>query len=240
MIAHLPMYERPETIGAHDRYWHLIRQALGHSPPNLSRNLDLWQTWRSPDLLLSQTCGLPFRAALHGDVTLVGTPDYGLPGCPPGTYRSIIITRPETDLAAGPLTAAYNEALSQSGWAALVQFLTDTSLSLAGAIPTGAHYASAQAVLSGQADLAAIDAVTWRILQAYEPWTRELTVAAETPPTPGLPYITARGRDPGPLRAAIARAITQLDPADRAALHLTGLVMLSPDAYTALPIPPEP
>jgi hypothetical protein len=29
--------------------------------------------WLSPELYLSQTCGLPYRAALHGQVQLIAT-----------------------------------------------------------------------------------------------------------------------------------------------------------------------
>ena len=95
MIAALPMYDRPETAAATDRYWGLIRDGLRareiEAPDDLTRTDDLWTLWQSPDLVLAQTCGLPFRARLHGQVQLVGTPDFGLPGCAPGYYNSVII-----------------------------------------------------------------------------------------------------------------------------------------------------
>jgi ABC-type phosphate/phosphonate transport system substrate-binding protein len=55
-------------------------------------------------------------------VTYVGTPDYGVEGCPPGHYRSVFVVRAD-DRAPKPADFdgarfAYNEALSQSGWAA--------------------------------------------------------------------------------------------------------------------------
>ena len=69
MIASLPMYDMPHLRGAHDRYWTAIRDALGYGPDALTRGGDPWAEWQSPDLLLGQTCGLPYRARLHDKVT---------------------------------------------------------------------------------------------------------------------------------------------------------------------------
>ncbi|MBM7069834.1 PhnD/SsuA/transferrin family substrate-binding protein [Actibacterium sp. 188UL27-1] len=232
------MYERAETKPAHDRYWSLIRAAFGTGPAVLTRNSDLWETWRHPDLLLSQTCGLPYRAHLHGEVTLIGTPDYGVPDCPPGHYRSVIIARPGARMTQP--SAAFNEPTSQSGWAALHGFLTDQQINPAHLVETGSHAASAMAVLSGQADIAAIDAVTWRILTQWDMRLADLNVIAQTPPVPGLPYIMAAGRDPDPIRQAIIHAIEKLSDGDRGHLHLTGLVMIPATDYLAIPVPPLP
>ena len=65
MIATLPMYDRPETRAANDRFWDLIRSHLDEAPEELSRD-DFH--WLHPDLLLSQTCSLPYRTALQGRV----------------------------------------------------------------------------------------------------------------------------------------------------------------------------
>ena len=123
MIASLPMYDRPETATANDRFWAAIRSALGFGPETLDRAIGLWEAWEHPELLLSQTCGLPYRAHLHGKVSLVGSPDYDLPGCPPGYYNSVLITRTDqpgdfADLA--PRRVAINQSHSQSGCASLL------------------------------------------------------------------------------------------------------------------------
>ncbi len=121
MIAFLGMYDRPETRAANDRLWASIRDHLGRGPQHLSRQVDVWQTWASPDLIFAQTCGMPYRTRLHDTVNLVGTPDYRLPGCAPGHYNSVFVVgrdAPGEQLAdfAGK-TLAYNEPMSQSGWA---------------------------------------------------------------------------------------------------------------------------
>lgn len=245
MIASLPMYDRPSTAGANDRLWTLVRDALraeGRPAPDaLTREGDLWEAWLAPDLILSQTCGLPYRTRLHGQVTLVGTPDYGLPDCPPGHYRSRLIVRrddPREALAAfAGARLAINGADSQSGWAALANHAPAHGW---GAVTvSGGHARSAAAVAEGRADLAAIDAVTWELLAA-EGATAGLRVLASTDPTPGLPLIAAGGADAAMLARAFAGAIAALSPEDRAALRLTGLVPIPAEAYLSVPTPPAP
>ncbi|WP_421704759.1 phosphate/phosphite/phosphonate ABC transporter substrate-binding protein [Aliiroseovarius sp.] len=243
MIAALPMYDRAETAGANDRLWVAIRAELGHGPEQLTRDRDLWQVWTDPGLVLAQTCGLPFRAQLANKVTLVGTPDYGLPGCAPGYYHSTILARADDPrdlaaLAAG--TMAVNEGLSQSGWAAPLAHLAAQRLAPAGCIQTGAHRASAQAVAEGRADFASLDSVTWALIQRHDPWAEALRVVTTTAPTPGLPLVAATGADAQRLRAAVEAAIQALSPEDRDALHLRGVVHIPAADYLAQPIPALP
>lgn len=249
MIATLPMYDRVELAPATDRYWAAIRdrlRAAGMAAPDaLSRGADdLWPLWRAPDLVLAQTCGLPYRTRLHGKVTLVGTPDFALVGCPPGYYCSVLVARADDPRSLAGLTAgrfAYNDPLSQSGWAAAHSHVAGLGLALHPTLCCGAHRLSAVAVAQGRTDLAAIDAVTWRLMQRHDGGlTASLREVAHTAPTPGLPYITALGHDPAVLFATIAAALAGLADNDRQALGLRGLVMIPAAAYLAQPIPPAP
>ncbi|TDE40137.1 phosphate/phosphite/phosphonate ABC transporter substrate-binding protein [Antarcticimicrobium sediminis] len=244
MIAWLGMYDMAPLRAANDRYWSAIRSALGYGPRALNRDDDAWAVWQSAALLLAQTCGLPYRSQLHRSVTLVATPDYGLPGCPPGHYTSVIVVRQEAtgdapEAFAGG-TLAYSEALSHSGWAAPVTFFAARGLRFDRLLQTGSHAASVYAVAAGRADIAGIDALTWELLRAYDPVSARLRVIATTAPTPALPYITAAGRDPAPLRRALRQAVASLSAADRAALHLRGIETLPASAYLAVPTPPAP
>lgn len=244
MIASLPMYDRPETAAANDRLWTGVRAYLGHGPDQLTRDGDLWTQWQSPDLLLSQTCGYPYRARLHGQVTLVGTPVLDLPDCPPGQYYSVFVTRAD-DSRDNPqdyadARFAYNEALSQSGWAAPQTWAARHGFAFTKPVHTGAHRASARAVAEGRADLASLDALSWQIMRRHDPFTADLRVLARTDPTPALPYITARNRDPQMLYDALSRAIADLDAGDRACLGLTGLILLPAQDYLATPNPAPP
>lgn len=244
MIASLPMYDRAETAAANDALWQGVRAALGHGPATLNRDGDLWGHWHSPDLLLSQTCGYPYRARLHGKVTLVGSPVLDLPDCPPGFYYSVLVVRADDsraqpeDFASARL--AYNDALSQSGWAAPQNWAAARGFIFSNPIHTGAHRASALAVAEGRADIAALDALSWQLMQAHDPFTAGLRVLAHTEPTPALPYITALGRDAESLSAALDTAIAALPAAQRTTLGLKGLTSVPAAEYLALPNPAPP
>jgi hypothetical protein len=248
VIASLPMYDRPETAAATDRLWSALRDALRAegiaAPETLRRGGDPWDDWLDPGLVLSQTCGLPYRARLHGRVALLATPDHAVEGCAPGHYCSVLVARaedPRDRLAAfAGARLAVNEALSQSGWAAPWQAAAAAGIALLPVGPTGAHVASARAVAEARADLAAIDAVTWRLMRAHDRWTDSLRVIGRTAPTPGLPWIARAGADAAAMRAALGRGLAGLGAADRAALGLAGLVVIPAEAYLALPLPPSP
>lgn len=249
MIASLGMYDRAETAAANDRLWGLIRDKLRAdgiaAPDALTRGGGAyWQAWESPDLLLSQTCGLPFRSRLHAKVHLVGTPDYGLPDCQPGYYRSVFVARreaPRDSLQAfDGADFAYNEGGSQSGWAAPLARFGALNLSLRPALQTGGHRLSALAVLEGKADFAALDAVTWALISAHDDWAKGLKAIGTTDQTPGLPLITAPDMPAESLFNAFAHAIDALSAADRALLHLKGITRIPASAYLAVPLPQSP
>jgi ABC-type phosphate/phosphonate transport system substrate-binding protein len=249
MIASLPMYDRPETAEATDRLWAAIRdrmRAAGLTAPEaLTRGeVDLWRHWTSPDLVISQTCGYPYRSRLYGTVTLIGTPDFGIEGCAPGFYRSVFVARrddPRDTLAqfdGAPF--AWNDDLSQSGWAAPRTHFDRAGLRLAPVLRSGGHRLSALAVAEGRADFASLDAVTWRLLERWDPVAPQLRVIGRTDPTPGLPYISAPVRDGAIAFALIAEAIRSLPEDDRQTLGLRGIVRIPSEAYLAVPTPAAP
>lgn len=244
MIASLGMYDMPAVQTANDRFWALIHAHLGYGPSQLTRDMDPWVLWQSPELLIAQTCGMPYRTRLHQTVALLGTPDYGMAGCPPGHYNSVLVVRADApgnrlhDFSGGRF--AYNEAMSQSGWAAPMTHLNALGIVFAEHIKTGAHAVSAKAVADGAADMAGIDVVTWTLLQEHDPVAKRLKVIARTTPTPGLPLITAQGRDTAPIADAFRTAIAELAPDDRAALHIKGLIDIPTHTYLTVPNPPSP
>ena len=248
MIASLPMYWLEENAAAWKRFWHVVqigaaREGITLPPltPPEALPADWTEHWLSPDLVLSMTCGLPFRTVLRDRVTYVGTLDFGLTA-PLGYYCSEIVTRATADGApdTASLTAprlAYNSADSQSGWAAASDFrATATDF-----LETGYHAASVAAVAAGEADVALIDAVTWRLLRQRGDACNGVTSAGRTRPTPGLPLIAAKGTDPEPLYAALQYGLERLDEADRERLGgPTALAVLREDTYFAVPIPAPP
>ena len=121
MIASLPMYDRAETAAANDRLWGFIRNAYGGDlPTQLSRGRDPWDDWTDPELVLSQTCGMPYRTTLRDKVALIGTPIHALE-CAPGYYYSVLISRSGDHRSFAEFrdaVLACNDPVSQSGWAA--------------------------------------------------------------------------------------------------------------------------
>ncbi len=246
MIANLMMYQRPQLVCAHDHYWTLIRQNLRkagiESPEKLSQDAEEFFVWKHPELVLSQTCGMPYRIWLHDKVTLVGTPDFGIEDCPPGFYRSALVVRKDDPRSMvedfRDDVFAYNQTFSQSGYAAPYWHLRSKGFWFENRLHTGGHLASAKAVAEKRAHIAALDAVSWRLMVAYEPFAEGLRVLDWTEPTPGLPLITARDRDSAAIFDAVSLAISELGDEDRIALGLKGIVRIEAADYLAIPNPP--
>lgn len=240
MIAWLGMYDMPHLHAANDAFWEGVRghlAAANHPAPRaLDRSdRDIWSIWRHSDLVLGQTCGLPFQSALHGATKFVGTPDYGLPDCPPGYYFSEIMVRaadPRRTTAdfAGALFA-YNDPDSNSGWSLPRRWAMQAGLRLKPHLQTGSHLASALAVAEGRADMMGIDAHTHRLLREAGALPRGLRVLDRTEAVPGLPFICAVQMNAEAVRNAVKQAIAELPEAHRRALHLHGLTSLSEAAY---------
>lgn len=237
------MYDRPELADAHRRYWACIRRELSAvgivSPATLSQVDDETLAWVDPALVFSQTCGMPYRSRLRGKVTLIGTPDFGLDGCAPGYYRSAIVVR-----ADDPRTTVqefedglfvFNSTDSQSGYQAAMHHVAPLGLRFRHRTRSGSHAASAQAVADGSADIAALDAVSWRLMERYDHVSERLRMLTWTEPTPGLPYIAANGCDGGAMFDAVTRALATLSELDRDTLGICGLVAIPSVDYENVP-----
>ena len=248
-IVALPMYAVPAPALA--TFWaglrgHLIRMGLAGVPDALSEPSELYSHWLAPDLLLGQTCGYPLTTSLSGRVRYVGTPRYTAPGCDGPFYRSVLVVRADdparhlADMAGRRV--AFNSRDSQSGVNALrslVAPLATDGRFFAATIETGGHRHSVQAVQGGQADIAAIDAVTFALLSRDHPAAvAGLRQLGFTAATPSLPFITAldmRDEDVARLRAALAAACTDTTlAASRSMLLLDGFDVLPLSAYDAM------
>lgn len=249
MIASLGMYDRPETAAANDRFWSLIRDEMRArglpAPDALTRGEGAyWPAWKSQNLVFSQTCGFPYRTSLYDQVTLVGTPDYGMAECPPGYYQSVFVARkndPRREIVDFATAAfAFNEGLSQSGWAAPQNHAATLGFQFLPTLQSGGHLRSATAVAEGRADIAAIDAVTWAMLLRWEPFTQTLQEVGRTAPTPGLPFIAGAGTDGQLMFDVVEMAIDSLGKSDRNRLQLKRLARIDTEAYLAVPSPAMP
>jgi len=241
------MYQRLQLVDAHRRYWNLIRAELAAvditSPQELSQDADEFTTWTDPTLVLSQTCGMPYRNTLHGRVNLIGTPDFGVEGCAPGFYRSALVVRTDDQRAHvedfATAVFSYNQEHSQSGYSAAFHHVAKFGFWFERRFHSGQHLESAKAVTDARADIASIDAVTWRLIEQHESFAPQLRVLDWTEPRPGLPYITGIDADTNSVFGAVEQAIAQLAFRDREALGIRGLVAIPADTYLQVPNPPD-
>lgn len=247
MRASLLMYNPPELSGANQTFWaHIasnLRNAGLDAPKALSAEGFGSEFWTSEDLILSQICGLPYRVGLRDKVQLVGTPDYGVEGCPPGFYCSVILKHRGDDRSrlvdfAGA-RVAINGFESQSGFAALANEIAKTDIRFSDCIVTGSHLGSIRAVASGEADIAATDAVTMRLFERYEDVVTDLECIAHTRPTPGLPLVCSTAYCRRTVFDAVVGAIRAMPEADREALMLRGLVEIPDETYLSVPTPAD-
>jgi len=240
MIAALPMYDFPWTVEANDAFWAEMRdrlRAAGIAAPNtLTRGVALPEVWRSRELLFGQTCGYPYWTGLRDTVEILAAPIYNFPGCEGPTHCSFLVVRaddPRETLAAfRNARAAANSHDSNSGmnlFRATVAPLADGRPFFAGVTLTGAHAASLAAVADGAADIAAIDCVSFALLQQGRPsMTAKVRVLGRTPSSPALPFIASRAIPPKTL-AALRAALTEA--ADQPTLGLRGVAFPSAETY---------
>jgi ABC-type phosphate/phosphonate transport system substrate-binding protein len=206
-IAALPMYDFPQVRDAHDAFWtalagRLTAAGLRDVPRELSRDLGHFDVWRHPELLFAQGCEYPLAKSFADRVRLVATPRYSAPGCEGGNYRSAIIVRREET---GSLTdfrgrrCVVNEMDSNSGMnllRAAVAPLAGGARYFASVAVSGSHRRSAEMVACGEADVAAVDCVSFAHLGLLCPGVvAKLRVLSWTPASPCLPFITARSAD---------------------------------------------
>jgi ABC-type phosphate/phosphonate transport system substrate-binding protein len=177
-------------------------------------------------------------------VQLVAMPDNRLPGCPPGHYNSVFICRVDDPRMSLPEFAdapfAFSEPLSQSGWAAPQNHAAGLGFAFSNDIYTGAHIHSASAVAERRADIACIDALSWRLIQRHDAHAASLQEITRTVPTPAPPFITGPGRDVDIIRAALAGGIDALSLEGQETIGLFGLAQVPEAAYMAVANPAPP
>jgi ABC-type phosphate/phosphonate transport system substrate-binding protein len=246
-IAVLPMYDFPWTAAANDALWASMSARLAEagvqSPAALTRGGDLARQWRDPGLIFGQTCGYPYVTGLRSAVTLIAAPEYGFPGSEGAAHRSFIVRRagdPRRELPEyRDSTAALNGWDSNTG----MNLFRAAVAPIAGRAPffraiavTGSHEASLTAVAEGEADLASIDCVSFALIARGRPELVErVAVIAESPLSPGLPFIMSAGLG-APTIAAVREALLAAlaDPSlseARRTLGLKGARPTSPAEY---------
>jgi ABC-type phosphate/phosphonate transport system substrate-binding protein len=245
-LASLPMYDLPEVSLHTDGLWSFISADLAatgiDAPSVLTRQfVSLKDHWLDPSLVISHSCGYPVVTDLLDRVEVVGSWSTVVDlEDKPGWYRAVIVAR-EADHQADDLCAYSRSGLrlcangpdSLSGWVSLAHFLHEQSgLSdslLSNEVPvliTGGHFNSVEAVRSGRADVASIDAWSFWLLST---WRRQaaagLRVIGFGPEVAVTPIITHLGGPVESLQNTLQRAASNEDlTPSLAALGITGFV----------------
>lgn len=232
LTATLPIYDLPEMAGANAALWaaisaRLARTDAGERPAGLSAARPSVPDEIGPATFFSQTCGYPLLTLYPGQFQLLGVPTYDVPGCGPGDHCAVLIVREDSRFQAPAdlrgASFAINGRHSNTGMN-LPRLLFAR---IAGGRPffrevreTGSHRASLASVLSGEADSASIDCVTYAFVRKYHPdEVAGLRMVADTPRSPAIPFVTSIRTRPERV-AALRDALCSLgdDPAGRAAL----------------------
>ncbi len=246
LIAALPMYDDPGIAAANDALWAAIAAGLRErgveAPLRLTRG-DLAAQWLSPRLVFGQTCGYPYAKHLQDAVALIATPEYDFPGCEGVEHRSFLIARTRdsrrTLAAFRGAVAAVNAHDSNSGmnlFRATIAPIAGGPRFFGAVAVTGSHRASLEAVADGRADLAAIDCVSFALLKRFAAdLVASVAIVAESPTSPGLPFIISARLPETTLTAAREALFAALADPDltqaRAALGLKGARPATPADY---------
>ncbi len=208
MLASFPWYDLPSVQWANDSLW----EATGY-PGELNRHQAVSDLWHNPDLLVTQACGLDLFLS-EAPIDPVAAPVFDL-DCEAGMYFSYIVGNVKGSVA------AVNSLSSRSGWSALLTICKPQKI-----VVTGSHQASLEALKNGLADVAAIDAVTWSIIERDAPATLAgLKIVEQTSAAPSPPYVVRRGVDRENVFRSLNSALESPGSIDaKNALFLKGII----------------
>jgi len=244
----MPMYDMPELRSALDALWsglahHIELEGISSIPDKIVHDRALSDLWSDPCLWFSQCCGYDIVYKYAATLRPIATPHYSAPGCEGYHYTSVVVVSEDADVSdvldMRGVVCVINGPDSHSGMSALRALVAPVSRNgrfFSKIEVSGTHAASLEMVGRGDADVAAIDCVTYALIERYRPallaGTRRL---GTTDRAPGIPYVTGcREAEETVERMRSALRNTFADPqlADvRQALFLSDIEMLQPSDY---------
>jgi len=208
------MYNWPELRQQTDQWWKILARSfaaegLSSVPTSLNGHENPHDDWHDPQLFMSQTCGYPLRYEFGDVLEVIAVPRYRTEGCEGANYSSMVVVRKDDKgLSPGDFggrRAAFNAENSQSGYSGLRAVIAPVAQGkrfFSKTIKTGAHLNSMAAVAGNEADICAIDCVSWGLAKRLFPeLVATLGVIDQTPFAPCLPYVTVKTCSKGDLQA---------------------------------------
>ena len=197
-----------------------------------------------PALLFGHTCGYPLMIHLKDRLSPFCVPVFDVPGSDGKFYSSRFIVGAKSDIASladcREKVAAINAPDSNSGMNVLRYAISDLDPAgqfFSSVITTGGHLASLEAVVNQQADIAAIDCVSYQLIEDSQPELMErVRSLGNSVKTCGLPFVI-----PGPnssdsemLIDNLNRALALAPDTVREKLHLLGFEPVTLDDYQGI------
>jgi ABC-type phosphate/phosphonate transport system substrate-binding protein len=250
-VASFPMYDFPEVHWALDALWGAIARNLkargvAGVPDQLLHTRPLKELWTDPNLFISQCCGLDVVKHYTRHLVPLATPLTSADGANGPRYRSKIIVHEGSSATCledlrGKICAV-NGPDSHSGMNALRALIAPISAGrpfFAEVRESGAHADSIVMVAEGHADIAAIDCVTYALLERHRPAAiAGVRMLTHTEFGPGIPYVARTDTDPDTIelmREALVAAFTDPGLGEALdALFLTGVTVLPKGDYYKL------
>lgn len=251
LVASLGMYDHPHQRGANDRLWQEIARILrargiAGVPAQLDRTRSVQSIWRDPAILFGQACGYPLVAEPDLALRVLAVPVYDVPDCGAGEHLSYFVTRHD-DVATSLADyrgrrAAINDRGSNTGlnlFRAAISKLAGGQSFFSEVRETGSHRESIAAILRREADIAAIDSVTYAAINRFEPEVgASLRILGKSVASPTPAFVTARSTSVETV-AAIRMALESVaaDPAladVRDVLFLRDIVPAGEDRFASL------
>lgn len=215
MLAAFPWYDLPAVQWANDKIWKATKLAAKYD-----RDIDFIELLHHSKLMVSQACGLDLYLS-SAPIEPIAAPVFDL-DCEEGTYYSHIVGDRSGRIA------AVNSISSRSGLSALLTICEPDKL-----VITGSHTSSLLMVQSGQADVAAIDAVTWKIIEQNVPeLLAGINIFARSATAPSPPFVVRRESLSEAVFTGLNTAMNSSNTVDaRKALFLKGIVPIQRSDY---------
>jgi ABC-type phosphate/phosphonate transport system substrate-binding protein len=224
--------------------WEALLKPLGEIIQEIDPEIDIGpiqigfdsapDTYLSSDLLLGHTCGYPYMSHWKQSHQLLAAPVFDIAGCKGTQYASWFICRsndPRHSLESFcGATAALNAPNSNSGMNVLrhaVSRMARDGKFFNRTVVTGSHFNSLRALVIGDADIAAIDPVSYHHIMHSEPSLESaVKIFGQSIHTTGLPFITHRNQPIS--RALLLQALNQcVERSEHDALECLRLVRFS-------------
>ena len=199
-----------------------------------------------PALWFGQTCGYPLMTSLRDTMTPISVPVFDVLGCQQKLYSSLLIVADNSQINTTEdcrgLCAAINTNDSNSGMNLLRhavasfnqkgEFFGQINLS-------GSHLQSLTQVANGNADIAAIDCVSYQLIEDTWPeLATRVRCIGFTAKTCGLPFVmpkpAAVNQDLENITECLNQALLMLDERQKGRLHLKGFENVSFDDYQCI------